>query len=85
MQPLQPAKKYYYKFGSSDGGWSEVYSFVAPRVPGDATPFTFLYAPTPPCIEHKACMTAAAGTLRMQALETLPARSRAERATMTRL
>ena len=42
LQPLQPARRYYYKFGSSDGGWSEVFSFMAPRVPGDATPFTFL-------------------------------------------
>jgi hypothetical protein len=43
LQPLQPARRYYYKFGSSFGGWSQVYSFVAPRVAGDSTPFTFLY------------------------------------------
>jgi len=43
LQPLQPARRYYYRFGSSYGGWSEVYSFIAPRVAGDTTPFTFLY------------------------------------------
>ena len=43
LQPLQPARRYYYKFGSSFGGWSQVYSFLAPRVAGDTTTFTFLY------------------------------------------
>ncbi len=47
LQPLQPARRYFYKFGSSVGGWSQVYSFLAPRLPGDATPFTFLCVPVP--------------------------------------
>jgi hypothetical protein len=42
LQPLQPATRYYYKFGSSNSGWSDVYSFISPRVPGDTTPFTYL-------------------------------------------
>ena len=52
LQPLQPAHRYYYKFGSSSGGWSQVYSFTAPRVPGDTTSFTFLFVqvlPSPMC------------------------------------
>jgi hypothetical protein len=49
LQPLQPARRYYYRFGSSYGGWSEVYSFIAPRVAGDTTPFTFLYASVALC------------------------------------
>jgi hypothetical protein len=44
LQPLQPARRYYYKFGSSAGGWSQVFSFIAPRAPGDTTSFTFLCA-----------------------------------------
>ncbi len=36
-------RRYYYSFGSSLGGWSQVYSFLAPRVAGDTTAFTFLY------------------------------------------
>lgn len=48
LQPLLPAHRYYYKFGSSNGGWSEVYSFISPRIPGDTTPFTFLFVQVMP-------------------------------------
>ena len=92
LQPLQPARRYFYKFGSSVGGWSQVYSFLAPRLPGDATPFTFLYV----LLTTTATATAHVGRkcLRvitradippMRALAPRLRRSRAALATTTRL
>jgi hypothetical protein len=66
-------RRYYYSFGSSLGGWSQVYSFVAPRVAGDTTAFTFLYE------QHFAMQCWAcdrgAGTLPMQAWDSHPSKS----------
>lgn len=41
LQDLSPSTKYYYKCGSDDGGFSEVFSFTTPPTPGPEVPFTF--------------------------------------------
>jgi hypothetical protein len=83
LQPLQPARRYFYKFGSSDGGWSDVYSFISPRIPGDATPFTFLFVQVP---HHSmyVLFTSCLGTPPMQASDIRRRKSRVVLATTTR-
>jgi len=42
MTSLQPSTLYFYKFGSSESGWSDIYSFTSPQAPGPDTEIFFV-------------------------------------------